>query len=81
MGWAAEDLVFDFRRRYFLISITSRQALEITQPPIQSVSGTLSSRVKRPGREADHSSASSTEVNNGRTMTSLPVGLQGVVLN
>jgi hypothetical protein len=33
-----------------------------TQPPIQWSSGALSLRVKRPGREADHSPPSSAEV-------------------
>jgi hypothetical protein len=33
-----------------------------TQPPIQWVPGVLSQRVKRPGREADHSPQASAEV-------------------
>jgi hypothetical protein len=41
----------------------SRMALGPTQPPIQGVPGSLSLGVKRPGREADHSSPSSAEVN------------------
>jgi hypothetical protein len=39
----------------------SRPALGTTQPPIQWVPGAFSLGVKRPGREADHSSASSAE--------------------
>jgi hypothetical protein len=39
-----------------------RTALGSTQPPIQLITGTLSLRVKRPGREADHSPPSSAEV-------------------
>jgi hypothetical protein len=39
-----------------------RTALGPTQPPIRWVLGALSLWVKRPGREADHSSPSSAEV-------------------
>jgi hypothetical protein len=46
----------------FFFSTASRPALEPIQPPIQWVLGALSPEVKRPGREADHSSPSSTEV-------------------
>jgi hypothetical protein len=41
------------------------------QPPIQWVPGVLSLRVKRPGREADRSPPSSTEVNNAWTIPPL----------
>jgi hypothetical protein len=44
-----------------LLTTASRTALGPTQPPIQWVLGALS-LVKRPGREADHSLASSAEV-------------------
>jgi hypothetical protein len=37
-----------------LVSTSSRPVLRTTQPPIQQVTGALSPRVKRPGREADH---------------------------
>jgi hypothetical protein len=43
-----------------------------TQPPIQWVPGALSPRVKRPGREADHSSPSSAEVKTRCSYTSTP---------
>jgi hypothetical protein len=43
-----------------------------TQPPIQWVPGVLSLRVKRPGREADHSPPSSAEVKNAWSYTSTP---------
>jgi len=46
----------------FLFTTMSRTALGPTQPPIQRVLGALSLGVKRPGREADHSPPSSTEV-------------------
>jgi hypothetical protein len=38
--------------------------MEYTQPPSQRVSEALSPRIKRPGREADHSPPSSAEVKN-----------------
>jgi hypothetical protein len=46
----------------FSLTTVSRPALGSTQPPIQWVAGTLFLGVKRPGREADHSSLSSVEV-------------------
>jgi hypothetical protein len=46
----------------FFFDTASRPALGPTQPPIQSVSGALSLRVKRPGREADNSPPSRAEV-------------------
>jgi hypothetical protein len=46
------------RVKNFLFPVSSRPALGSTQPSIQRVSGTLSSGVKRPGREADHSTSS-----------------------
>jgi hypothetical protein len=46
----------------FLFTTVSKPALEATQPPMQWVPGALSLRVKRPGREADHSPPSSVEV-------------------
>jgi hypothetical protein len=52
-----------------------------TQPPIQWVPGALSPRVKRPGRETDHSAPSSAEVKNSGTKTTLLRSLHGMVLN
>jgi hypothetical protein len=46
----------------FLFTNASRTALGHTQPPIQWVTGALSLGVKRPEREADHSSPFSSEV-------------------
>jgi hypothetical protein len=43
--------------------------------------GALSLRVKRPGREADHSPPSSAEVKNAWSYTSTPICLHGVVLS
>jgi hypothetical protein len=48
----------------FLFTTVSRMALGCAQPPIQWVLGAPSLGVKRPGREADHSSPSSAEVKN-----------------
>jgi hypothetical protein len=48
----------------FLFSTSSRPALGPTQPPIQWVMGALSPGVKRPGREADHSPPTSSEIKN-----------------
>jgi hypothetical protein len=55
---------FDSRRGLgiFLFTTASRTAPGTTQPPIQWVPGALSFGVKRPRREADHSSPSSAEV-------------------
>jgi hypothetical protein len=50
--------------------IQSRPALGPTQPPIQWVPGVLYPGVNRPGREADHSPPSSTEVKNACSYTS-----------
>jgi hypothetical protein len=53
-----------------------------TQPSIQWVPGALSLGVKRPWREADHSSPSSTEVKNEWSYKSTPpIRLHGVVLS
>jgi hypothetical protein len=66
VGWATTLRIgwlrFDSRHWHenFLSSKTST-----TQPPIHCVQGALSSDIKRPGREADHSPPSSAEVKNG----------------
>jgi hypothetical protein len=49
-----------------------RLALNTTQPPIRWIPGTLSPGIKQPGREADHSPASSAEVKNGEAIPALP---------
>jgi hypothetical protein len=46
----------------FLFTTASRPALQPTQPPIQWIPGALSLGLKLQGREAYHSSPSSTEV-------------------
>jgi hypothetical protein len=55
-----------------LFSITSRPALEPTQPPFQCVLEAVSLGVKRPGLVADHSTPSSTEVKNDGDMPPFP---------
>jgi hypothetical protein len=66
----------------FLFTTASRTTLGPTQPPTQWVPGTLSLGVKRPGREADHSPPTSSEVKNAWSYTSTPsIRLHGVVLS
>jgi hypothetical protein len=84
MVWTMGVLEFDSRRGLGIsVFITaSRTVLELTQPPTQWVPGTLSLGVKRPGREAGHSSPSSAEVKNMWSCTCTPpVRLHGVVLS
>jgi hypothetical protein len=50
------------RVKNFLSFTSSRPALGPTQTPVQWVTGALTPGVKRPGREADHSPPTSTEV-------------------
>jgi hypothetical protein len=60
------------RVKNFHFSMSSRPALGPTQPPIQREPGALSPDVKRPGREADHSLPTSTEVKKTWIYTSTP---------
>jgi hypothetical protein len=53
-------------------SLVSRPNRKLTQPLLQSVPGVLSQGLKRPGREADYSRASSAEVKNAVTIPPLP---------
>jgi hypothetical protein len=65
-----------------LFTTSSRTALGRTQPPIQWVPGALSLRVKRPGREADHSPPSSAEVKEWVELyLHSPIRFHGVVLS
>jgi hypothetical protein len=58
--------------KVILSSTASRLALDPTQSPMQWVPGDLSPGVKRPGREADHSSPFRVDVKNGGTIPPLP---------
>jgi hypothetical protein len=60
------------RVKNFVFSTSSRPALGPTQSPIQWVPGALSPGVKRPGREADHSPATSAVVKKMWIYTSAP---------
>jgi hypothetical protein len=60
------------RVKNFLFSTPSRPALGPTQSPIQWVSWALSPGVKQPGREADHSPPTSTEIKKMWLYTSTP---------
>jgi hypothetical protein len=74
-------LLFFYVLEIFLCTTASRTALGSTQPPTQWVPEALSLRVKRRGREADHSPPSSAEVQNAWSYTSTPpIRLHGVVL-
>jgi hypothetical protein len=83
-GWTIRVQGFDSRRALgiFLFSTTFRPALGRAQSHIQWVSGALSQRVKRPGREADHSPPTSAEVKKVWRYTSTsPIRLHSVVLS
>jgi hypothetical protein len=67
---------------FSLFATASRPALRPTQSPVKWVAGTLTSRFKRPGREADHSPSSSAEIKKAWSYTSSPlICLHGVVLS
>jgi hypothetical protein len=55
---------------FFLFANVFRPALGSSQPPIQWISGALSSGVKRSGHEDDYSPPSSAEVKNAWSYTS-----------
>jgi hypothetical protein len=64
--------VLDEGKHFFLFSTASRQVLGPTEAPIQWVPGVLSPGIKRPGREAEHSSQCSADVKNGGAIPPLP---------
>jgi hypothetical protein len=60
------------RGKISFLSTSSRPVLGPTQPPIQWVQGALSTEVKRPEHEADHSPASNADVKNTWIYTYTP---------
>jgi hypothetical protein len=66
-GYALDDQGVGVRVR-----VWSRIFFTSTQPPIKWVPGAVSPAVKRPGREADHSSPTSAEVKKMWIYTSTP---------
>jgi hypothetical protein len=77
----AERRGFDFRA-WLGIFLFATASLKHTQPPIQRVQGALSSGIERPGREANHSPPTSSDVKNAWSCTSTPpISFPGVVLN
>jgi hypothetical protein len=66
----------------FLFATSSRRNLGPSQPSLSWVPGALSLRLKRFGREDDHSHLSSAEVENAWSCTSTPpTRLYGVLLS
>jgi hypothetical protein len=84
LGYGLDGRGFKSRQglRNFLLTTVSKLALGPTQPPIQSVPGAISLGVKRPVREADHSSPSSAKVMNAWSYISTPpMRLHGVIVS
>lgn len=75
LRWSVDDpeLISQQGQEFFLCSKTSRQALGSIQPLIQWITGTLSSGIKRPGRQVFHSPPSTFKVKNRRSCTSTPL--------
>jgi hypothetical protein len=71
-GYGVDDRGVGVRLESRIFSTSSRPAPGSTQPPIQRVPGALSPAVKRPGREADHSSPANIEVKKICGYTSTP---------
>jgi hypothetical protein len=72
--WSRYSVGFDSRQcKSFLFATASRPALWPTRPLIQCVPVAPSQRVKRPGREVDHSSPSSAEVKNDGAIPPRPI--------
>jgi hypothetical protein len=63
MGWIA-GVRFPARANIYSFSISSTQVLRSTHPPTQWIPNALSPRVKRSGRESDHSPPSSADLKN-----------------
>jgi hypothetical protein len=72
-GWMTKGSEFESRwgQEFPLLRVVQTGSGP-TQPPIQWVPGAFSPAVKRPGREADHSLATSAEVKKTLVYTSTP---------
>jgi hypothetical protein len=67
------------KRAYVFHSVQAGSGFHI-QPPIQWVPGVLSTEVKRPGRESNHSHRSIVEVRNGGAIPPIPIPIHCMVL-
>jgi len=83
MGWTTGvQSLAGAMMEFFLNATASRPELESNQPPIQWLPGALSSWVRWPGREANHSPPSSVVVKNKwNYISNSPVFLHSMVLN
>jgi hypothetical protein len=80
-GWSGVSVLAG-ARNFSLHHRVRTGSVGLTQSPVQWIPGTLSLRVKRPGRETDHTPPFSAEVKNAWSYTSTPpVRLHGVVLS
>jgi hypothetical protein len=70
--WTGRPGFDSWHCKIFLFSAASTLTLGSTQPPIQWIPRTISSGVKRPVREADHSPLSRCEDKNGGAIPPLP---------
>jgi hypothetical protein len=73
MGYGLDSRVSIPFRGNFIHPKACRLDLSTTQPPLQWIPGTLSPGIKGPGREADHSPASSAEIKNDEAIPALPL--------
>jgi hypothetical protein len=74
LDFGLDDRMFESRLGLGIVLLTTafRPTLDPTSPPVQWVSEALSLEIKRPGREADHSSPSNAEVKNSWSYISTP---------
>jgi hypothetical protein len=83
VGLRTDGLGFYSRQgqNMILYTIASRPPLQPTQSPILWALAAISTGLKWPGREANHSPPSSGDVNSDGAIPPLPTRLHGVVLN
>jgi hypothetical protein len=80
MGWTIEESEFEFWEVQEILFHSVKTGLRPTEPPIELVP-TLSSRLKRAGREAVHLPSSSAGVKNAWNCFCFPIRHHGMVLN